>query len=94
MNVIEVEHVWKIFRIPREKKNTIFETLLGLFDNKKKGYQEFVALKDINFSVRKGEWIGIIGPNGSGKSTLLILMSKEENGTTAHSSILILSLKP
>jgi len=75
MNVIEVEHVWKIFRIPREKKNTIFETLLGLFDNKKKGYQEFVALKDINFSVRRGEWIGIIGPNGSGKSTLLKIIA-------------------
>ena len=75
MNMIEVEHVWKIFRIPREKKNTIFETLLGLFDNKKKGYQEFVALKDINFSVRRGEWIGIIGPNGSGKSTLLKIIA-------------------
>lgn len=75
MNVIEVEHVWKIFRIPREKKNTIFETLVGLFDNKKKGYQEFTALKDINFSVRRGEWIGIIGANGSGKSTLLKIIA-------------------
>ena len=75
MNVIEAEHVWKIFRIPREKKNTIFETLVGLFDNKKKGYQEFTALKDINFGVRRGEWIGIIGPNGSGKSTLLKIIA-------------------
>lgn len=75
MNMIEVEHLWKRFCIPREKKNTVFETLVGLFDNKKKGYQEFIALKDINFSVQRGEWIGIIGANGSGKSTLLKIIA-------------------
>ena len=32
-------------------------------------FQEFIALKDINFQVRKGESWGIIGKNGSGKST-------------------------
>ena len=38
-------------------------------------FQEFIALKDINFQVRKGESWGIIGKNGSGKSTLLKLIS-------------------
>lgn len=33
------------------------------------------ALKDINFSVDKGEFISIIGPSGSGKTTLLSLIS-------------------
>src|ERR671916_293139 len=31
----------------------------------------FVALKNINFSIRRGEFISIVGPSGSGKSTLL-----------------------
>lgn len=38
-------------------------------------FQEFFALKDINFQVKSGEAWGLIGTNGSGKSTLLKLIS-------------------
>ena len=37
--------------------------------------EPFVALKDVNIKVKKGEILGIIGKNGSGKSTLLRVMS-------------------
>ncbi|MGX2987542.1 ABC transporter ATP-binding protein [Ursidibacter sp. B-7004-1] len=37
-------------------------------------FQEFLALQNINFEVRKGESWGLIGKNGSGKSTLLKLI--------------------
>ncbi len=37
-------------------------------------YGKEILLKDLNFSVKKGEFIGILGPNGSGKSTLMKTM--------------------
>lgn len=73
MTAIEVEHLYKTFRIPHEKRTTIFETLTGAFNPPT--YETFHALKDINFSVEEGEALGIIGENGSGKSTLLKIIA-------------------
>lgn len=72
-DAIVVSHIWKSFRLPHEKRNTFFEFITGKF--KDNTYEEFVVLKDINFSVKKGEAVGIIGANGSGKSTLLKIIT-------------------
>lgn len=42
------------------------------------------ALKDINFSVEKGEFIGLIGHTGSGKSTLVQHMNGLVKATSGH----------
>ena len=75
MSAIIVDNVSKRFRIPHEKKRTVFQNIVGLV-KRQFSYEEFWALKDISFQVEKGEALGIIGRNGSGKSTLLKIMAK------------------
>ena len=35
------------------------------------GYGEFIAIRNISISIRRGEVVSVIGPNGTGKTTLL-----------------------
>lgn len=74
-NSIVVKNVTKTFRIFHEKRNSVYEYLLSLFD-KRKSFDNLTVLKDISFSVKKGEMLGIIGFNGSGKTTLLKIIGK------------------
>lgn len=50
----------------------------------KTSYETFSALRNISFSIQKGEAIGLIGPNGSGKSTLLKILSQITSPTTGE----------
>ena len=69
--VIKFDSVWKKFKMGR--KLLLKEALLDIF---KPGVTtDFWVLKDINFSIGKGEAVGIIGKNGSGKSTILKLIA-------------------
>lgn len=74
-NAIVVDDVSKYFRYSSSRSETIKEifTLFGRKKNKNIGAQ--VALKNINFEIKKGEFIGIVGRNGSGKSTLLKILA-------------------
>ncbi len=71
---LEVINVSKKFKMYHEKRDTIYETIRGWFD-KKKYYEDLTVLKNINFSVNKGEIFGIVGKNGTGKTTLLRILA-------------------
>jgi ABC-2 type transport system ATP-binding protein len=71
---IQVKNVTKEFKVPvKGNKNTLQERFLNPFQ--KTHYREFVALKNLSFDVKKGEFFSVIGPNGVGKSTLLKIVS-------------------
>ena len=74
-NAIVVDGLCKSFRIPKEKKLTVYENLIGLLKGGAYSYEEFLALHDVSFSVMHGEAFGVIGPNGCGKSTLLKVLA-------------------
>lgn len=88
---ITVHALTKRFKIPHERKNTIFAHIFGLLRGGAFSYEEFVALDQISFTIAEGETFGIIGPNGSGKSTLLKILAgiiyQDGGDVTIHGKI-------
>lgn len=51
------------------------------FENVFKAYGEETILENIDFEIKRGEFVFLIGPSGAGKSTILKLLNKEETPT-------------
>jgi len=71
--VIRVEDATVRFNMASERIDNIKEYFVKLVKGRLH-FTEFLALKNINFEVKKGESWGIVGSNGAGKSTLLKLI--------------------
>ncbi|MGE8066783.1 ABC transporter ATP-binding protein [Pseudomonas sp. NPDC089569] len=69
IEVVGLEKAYHIYDAPHDRLKQIF---LGW---KRNYYRDFLALKDVNFEVLKGQSVGVIGRNGAGKSTLLQLLT-------------------
>lgn len=71
---IKAENVSMMFNLSREREERLKEYVINLL-KKKLFFDEFWALKNISFEVKKGSSLGLVGTNGSGKTTLLKLIA-------------------
>lgn len=69
--IVEAENISKRFELYNYPRHFLGQILFGWI---KTFYKEFWALKNVNFTLKRGESLGIIGRNGSGKSTLLQIL--------------------
>ncbi len=72
MNAVEFDRVSKSYSIYEAPGDRLKELV---FFGRRSFHREFRALRDLSFSIRRGEVFCIIGENGSGKSTSLQLMA-------------------
>ncbi len=56
-------------------------------ENLSKNYEDFKAVKDISFTVSKGEVFGFLGPNGAGKTTTINMLTGLAHPTTGRITI-------
>lgn len=82
--VISVQGLTKTFRTYK-KQPGFSGAVRGLFHRQ---YEPTIAVKDINFSIAEGEFVGFLGPNGAGKTTTLKMLSGLLYPTSGSANVL------
>lgn len=89
-NAVELRNVEMHFNMSKEKLESLKEYFVKLV-RRQLSFEDFVAVDNVSFDIKKGDVFGIVGLNGSGKSTTLKLISgilKPTKGTVQTTGVI------
>ncbi len=84
MPIIELQKLTKTYQV-YQKKEGLGAAMRGLF---RREYREVQAVREVDLTVGRGEFVAFLGPNGAGKTTTLKLLSGVISPTSGSASVM------